>query len=145
MDVGCANGLLLDTLIGWAAEEGFVIRPHGIDFVRELVDLARQRFPRDCDSFEVANAFYWSPRRQYDLVRTNLEYVPRADWHEFVRHRSEAVTPGGRLILCHYRNADEPYVDVGVVAEAAGYSVVGRTEIPGTAVVWIQRPDVTAA
>ncbi len=144
MDVGCANGLLLDTLIGWAAEEGFAIRPHGIDFVPELVGLARLRFPRDCDSFEVANAFYWSPRRQYDFVRTSLEYVPSADWPEFIHHQYQAVMPGGRLILCHYRNTDELYVDPGSVAEAAGYSVAGRTEIPGTAVVWIQRPDVTA-
>jgi hypothetical protein len=94
---------------------------------------------------EVSNAFYWSPSRQYDFVRTNLEYVPQADWLAFVHHQYEAVTPGGRLILCHYRNADEPYVDPGLVAENAGYSVVGRTEIPGTAVAWIQRPDSRAA
>jgi len=39
LDVGCANGLLLETLIVWAREEGFVIRPHGIDLVPELVEV----------------------------------------------------------------------------------------------------------
>jgi 2-polyprenyl-3-methyl-5-hydroxy-6-metoxy-1,4-benzoquinol methylase len=50
MDVGCANGLLLLTMILWAREEGFAIRPHGIDLVPELVEIARRRFPecRDC-------------------------------------------------------------------------------------------------
>jgi 2-polyprenyl-3-methyl-5-hydroxy-6-metoxy-1,4-benzoquinol methylase len=45
MDIGCANGLLLETLIAWAREEGFSIRPYGIDFVPELLELARQRLP----------------------------------------------------------------------------------------------------
>jgi hypothetical protein len=76
MDVGCANGLLLETLIVWAGESSFVIQPHGIDFVPELVELTRQRFPGREDCFEVANAFYWQPRRRYDFVRTSLEYVP---------------------------------------------------------------------
>lgn len=57
MDVGCANGLLLETLIGWARDEGFSLRSHGIDIVPELIALARQRFPDHSDSFEVANAF----------------------------------------------------------------------------------------
>jgi 2-polyprenyl-3-methyl-5-hydroxy-6-metoxy-1,4-benzoquinol methylase len=145
MDIGCANGLLLESLIRWAYEESFVIRPHGIDLVPELIELARKRFPEDRDSFEVANAFHWSPKRQYDFVRTNLEYVPQSDWTTFVRLQHAAVAPGGRLIRCHYRNAAEPYVDVGMVAECAGYPVAGRIEIPGTAVAWIDRADSRAA
>jgi hypothetical protein len=57
LDVGCANGLLLESLIGWAAEAGFTLRPHGLDFVAGLVELARKRFPDHRDSFTVANAF----------------------------------------------------------------------------------------
>ena len=45
MDIGCANGLLLETLISWAAEIGIRVRPHGLDFVPELIELARNRFP----------------------------------------------------------------------------------------------------
>lgn len=141
LDVGCANGLLLETLIVWAQEEGFSIRAHGIDVVPELIELARQRFPQNPDCFEVANAFYWFPKRRYDFVRTNLEYVPEPDWIAFVQRQYDAVSPGGRLILCHYRNAAEPYIDVPSVAERAGYPVTGRTEAPGVAIAWIQRAD----
>jgi 2-polyprenyl-3-methyl-5-hydroxy-6-metoxy-1,4-benzoquinol methylase len=61
LDVGCANGLLLESLIGWAQERGIRLRPHGIDFVPELVELARERLFQFGGSFEAANAFYWTP------------------------------------------------------------------------------------
>jgi SAM-dependent methyltransferase len=139
LDVGCANGLLLESLMAWASEELLLLRAYGIDFVPELVDLARRRFPGHDDSFVVGNAFLWSPGRQYDFVRTNLEYVPSPDWDEFVRHQYEWVAPGGRLILCHYRNGDDPYVDPAGVAERAGFLVEGTFDIPGTAIAWIDR------
>ena len=141
LDVGCANGLLLETLIAWAGEEGFALRPHGIDLVPELIELSRQRFPHHRESFEVANGFYWSPGRRYDFVRTNLEYVPEPDWAPFVQRQHAMVAPGGRLILCHYRNSNEAYVDVASVADRAGFAVTGRTDAPGVAVAWIQRPE----
>ncbi len=139
MDIGCANGLLLETLISWAAEIGIRVRPHGLDFVPELIELARNRFPNDRDSFSVGNAFDWAPTRRYDFVRTNLEYVPSADWSEFVRRQSLAVAPGGRLIVCQYRNQDEPSIDPGIIVQQAGFAVAGRTQAPGVAVVWIDR------
>ena len=141
MDVGCANGLLLESIILWAGQAGFSLRPHGIDFVAELVALARVRFPAHANSFQVVNAFEWLPRRRYDFVRTNLEYVPAGDWPSFIRRQFDAVSPGGRLILSHYRNADEPYVDPGSVAQRAGLSVTGQAEVPGTAIAWIERTN----
>jgi SAM-dependent methyltransferase len=137
MDVGCANGLLLESLIEWAGLEGFALRPYGLDFVPELVELARQRFPDHRDHFEVANAFDRAPTRRYDFVRTNLEYVPEPDWIPFVRRQYAAVAPGGRLILGHYRNPDEPVVDLCEVMEQAGFTVAGQVAIPGTAIAWV--------
>jgi SAM-dependent methyltransferase len=142
MDVGCANGLLLESLLGWARERGFALRPHGIDFVPELVELARRRFPAHRDSFAVDNAFFWRPSRRYDFVRTNLEYVPRADRVELVRRNLDAVAPGGRLIVCHYRNAGEPPGDPRGVAAAAGFAVSGAAEAPGVELVWIDARGV---
>jgi len=136
MDVGCANGLLLDTLIGWARENSYSLRPHGIDFVPELIALARSRFPKDAGNFQVVNAFDWTAARRYDFVRTNLEYVPQSDWIPFVRRQCSAVAPGGRFILCHYRNVDEPAIDVPAVLKQAGYVVAGAAEAPGASAAW---------
>lgn len=136
MDVGCANGLLLESLIAWAHERGFTLRPHGIDFVPELVALAQQRHPAHRDSFAVANAFDWSPARRYDFVRTNLEYVPPRDRVELVRRQRRAVARGGRLIVCHYRNAGEGRGDPARVLAAAGHAVAGAADEDGIEVAW---------
>ncbi len=142
LDVGCANGLLLESVIGWARERSFTLKPHGIDFVPELVALAQRRFPNERDSFSVANAFYWEPTRTYDFVRTNLEYTPRADWVEFARRQFAAGSAGGRLILCHYRNTGEAEADVAAVLSEAGLDVSGRSAAPNVDVAWAERTRV---
>lgn len=140
LDVGCANGLLLESLIGWAAEHGFCLRPHGIDFVPELIDLACQRLSQHAGSFEVANAFYWMPARQFDFVRTNLEYVQPRDWPEFIARQYSAVAAGGRLIVCHYREPEDA-VDIEALLGGLGYEVRGKASAPGVSVAWCERGD----
>jgi len=136
LDVGCANGLLLESLIGWASERGISIRPHGLDFVPELIELARQRLARyGGGSFEVANAFYWVPSRQFDFVRTNLEYVQPGDWPEFIERQYTAVADGGRLIVCHYREPQDA-VDVTSLLLGLGYHVSGEAAAPGVSIAW---------
>src|SRR6266436_5000040 len=48
VDIGCANGLLLECLIAWATERGVVIEPHGIDLVPELIGARAQTPSRVC-------------------------------------------------------------------------------------------------
>ena len=139
LDVGCANGLLLETTMAWCAERGVTIRPHGVDYIPELVDLARVRLPAHAGSLHVANAWAWAPPRTYDYVRTNLEYVPRADGETFVRRQLEWIASGGRLIVCHYRNRDEPVLDVAAHLEAWGLEVAGFLHEPIEA-AWTDRP-----
>ncbi len=142
MDVGCANGLLLESLVEWAGARGHSIRPHGIDFIPELIRLARQRHPTvPPDAFEVANAFYWDPSRRYDWVRTELVYVPAQDQGVFAKRLYDrAVASGGRLVVCHYRSRDEPTVDVGAILESIGGQIAGRASAPGVDVAWVEKP-----
>jgi hypothetical protein len=45
LDVGCANGLLMESVVGWAAEDGHSIEPYGLDISRKLAEPARRRLP----------------------------------------------------------------------------------------------------
>jgi hypothetical protein len=45
LDVGCANGLLMESVERWARERGFEVVAHGLDIARELADLAVRRVP----------------------------------------------------------------------------------------------------
>ena len=140
LDVGCANGLLLESLIRWCGERGITLRPHGIDFIAVLIDLARERHPEHAASFEVANMWYWRPTRRYDFVRTNLEYVREPDWPEFVARHLPALAPGGRLIVCHYHSDRAPGRDAAALLASLGYEVVGCSSAPGVALAWIDAP-----
>ncbi len=141
LDVGCANGLLLESLIGWCAEKGVSIRPHGVDFVWELVALARARHPDPRSTFEVANVLWWHPPRRYDFVRTNLEYFRAAERETYVRRLVEgALVPGGRLVLCHYAEPSERRMDADAWLAAHGYTVVGSAAFDTVSVAWADVP-----
>src|SRR5262245_18750715 len=45
LDVGCANGFLLECLLQWSQPRGLTLTPHGIDMGPRLVELARARLP----------------------------------------------------------------------------------------------------
>lgn len=140
MDVGCANGLLLETLGRWCLDKGVTLAPHGIDFVPELVELARARHSAHRGSFEVANAWDWEPRRRYDYVRLSVEIVRPRDRAELVRRILErAVAPGGRLIACHYRSEGEEPADVRACLEGLGLRVAGTGRAPGVELAWADR------
>jgi len=134
LDVGCANGLLLETLAQWLTDRGLTIQPFGLDFIPELVDLARKRIPQG--RFWVDNAWSWVPPQRFDYVRTNLEYVPAADRHDSVERQRSWVASGGRLILCHYRDRGTDQVDVAEFLETHDYGVAGAAVADGVSVAW---------
>ncbi len=127
-DIGCANGLLLASLVEWAAGRGIELNPHGIDFVPQLVDLAQQRFPEHARQFTVANAWEWSPGRQYQWVHTELDYVPAAQQAAYLRRLlDEVVEPGGRLIVSSYGNqeAGKRPIDIELHLQMLGFRTAG--------------------
>lgn len=103
LDIGCANGLLMESVVAWALEGGHVVEPYGLDISEKLADLARQRLPRWRERIFVGNALLWEPPLRFDFVRTELVYVPPPARRRYTERLLErVVAPRGRLILCSY-------------------------------------------
>lgn len=143
LDLGCANGLLLESMVGWCTERGYRITPHGVDAIPELVELARERLPRYVANFHVANAWSWTPPRRYRFVQLLLELVQPVDQRAFVSGvLCEMVAAPGRLIVPVYGLGDSARPEVGVEApEELGFEVGGATSCVSASVAWIDKAD----
>ncbi len=143
LDLGCANGLLLESLVGWCADRGYTITPHGVDFVPELVDLARQRLPIYAANFHVANAFFWQPPRRYRFVQLLLDAVPPADERAYVaRVLREMVASPGRLIVSVYGQGTSATPEVAMkTLQGLGFKASGATACVSATVAWIDKAD----
>ncbi len=76
LDIGCANGYLLECALKWTAERNINIIPHGLDLSEKLVALAKKRLPKYKDNIFVGNGLTWQNPVRFDYVRTELVYVP---------------------------------------------------------------------
>ena len=121
LDVGCANGLLMESMAEWAGVE-----PYGVDISRELVDLARRRIPQWADRIWAGNAGEWRPPRRFDVVRTGLDYVPKPRRPAFVEH---LLSYCDRLVVGVF---NEELGERATERDVAswGFAIAGRTERP---------------
>lgn len=105
LDVGCANGYLLECLIKWGAARGLSVTPFGLDCAPGLIELARERLPQYATHFFVGNAWGWTPPRRFKCVYSLFDCVPREYFRPYIeRLLQEFVAPGGRLIVGAYGN-----------------------------------------
>ena len=123
LDVGCANGLLMESVARWSGVE-----PYGLDISPEIAALARTRCPQWAERIVVGNALGFVPQHRFDFVRTGLEYVPPPRRRELVSWLlAHVVAPGGRLIVGKYNEE----LDVRrTEAKLAGFAIAGRAERP---------------
>jgi len=70
LDVGCANGLLMESVVEWAPVE---IEPYGVDFAPGLVELACTRLPQWANRIWVGDAATWEPPFRFDFVHSRFE------------------------------------------------------------------------
>lgn len=129
LDVGCANGYLMESLHRWGAERGMRIEPYGVDISWRLVSLARRRLPHWADRIFEANVMRWAPPRRFDVVHTALDYMPPWRRREHVeRVLREFLVPGGRLVLRAARMPNGP--DPATELEEAGFRPDGVVDSP---------------
>jgi len=103
LDIGCANGYLLECCLKWTTEGGFSIEPYGLDISEKLIMLARKRLPEYLDNFFVGNAFNWLPPRRFDFVRTELVYVPEEYEKQYLQFIMENhLETNGKLLVANY-------------------------------------------
>jgi SAM-dependent methyltransferase len=121
LDVGCANGYLMETLPGWTT---YNVEPYGLDISPDLVALARERLPRWADRIWVGNARTWEPPRRFTYIRTGLEYAPPDRGRALVEH---LLSWCDRLIVGVFNEqAGEPATEQ--MLRDSGFAITGSTE-----------------
>jgi hypothetical protein len=146
LDMGCANGYLVECLVGWAAERGVRLAPHGVDIGPKLIRLARERLPSFADNFHVGNVWDWRPPRRYTYVYALWDCVPADRRSAYVlRLFDEFVEDGGRLIVGAYGSRSRRIAppDVAAALRSFGLRVEGQAaggDPPVTNFAWVCRP-----
>jgi len=148
LDVGCANGYLMESLHRWLRGSGLSVEFYGLGFSPELLALARKRLPAWSDRFYVGNALYWTPETPFDFVCiAELGYVPRDRQGElFQRLLVDYLKPGGRLILGPFSELrDERAIETQVRAwghPPTGYCEKAHRRQPSLCrrLFWFDRP-----
>jgi len=143
LDVGCANGYLLECLVKWGHERGLALEPYGLNCGPRLIERAKRRLPDYRANFYVGNAWDWEPPRRFRYVYTLYDCVPLAFLEEYVeRVLTRMVGVGGRVIVGAYgsRSRGVPAFDIEGFLESHGFSVAGTAvggEPPITAFAWL--------
>ena len=125
LDVGCANGLLMESVHRWTSVE-----PHGLEIAPELAELARRRYPQWASRIHLGNAIRWEPPQHFDVVRTSLEYVPPPRRKELLeRLLAHVVAPRGRLVIGKF-NEETDRRPVESLVRSWGFHISGSAERP---------------
>ena len=130
LDVGCANGYLVECLVTWGRERGLDLVPFGVDRSDALVALARRRLPECAARFWVANAWEWQPPRRFRYVYALHDCVPGEYLRSFVeRLLGGAVASGGRLIIGAYgsHSRQEAPLDIARRLAALDFRISGES------------------
>jgi SAM-dependent methyltransferase len=147
LDVGCANGLLMESLTSWSAEQGTPLRLHGLEVSDALAQRARESSPALAGRIQIGDVMTWVPPQRFDYVRIELVYAPPGARGTLVlRCLGSLVADGGRLIVCSYRSTGEDNAaDLSDTLTDWGHRVAGTAQALGddgsvmTQVAWIDR------
>ncbi|HXY91791.1 MAG TPA: class I SAM-dependent methyltransferase [Acidimicrobiia bacterium] len=133
LDLGCANGLLMESVRQWCGERGVVIEPYGVDIAAGLVEHARERLPDWADRIWQGDAATWvhPDGRRFDYVHTLLDCADRERRGDLLDHVIRDVArPGGTLLVSHYARSTTHDRSAAQQLRALGYTPVGESR-PG--------------
>jgi hypothetical protein len=152
LDVGCANGLLMETLTIWAREKRLRVEPYGLELSQRIAEAARLRLPHWADRIWTGNVMTWEPQMRFDYVTVIADCVPEAARHNLLeRLITRLLTSTGRLIFSIYvpRPPEAPaeLPPASAVLKRFGYRTKGEAEarIDGELKVSAAWLDVTTA
>ena len=152
LDVGCANGLLMETLTTWTREKRLRIEPYGLELSPRIAEGARLRLPHWADRIWTGNVMTWEPQMRFDYVTVIADSVPKTVRHDLVeRLITRFLNSTGRLIFSIYvpRPPEAPpeLPPAAAVLKRFGYHVKGEAEarIDGELKVSTAWLDVTSA
>jgi 2-polyprenyl-3-methyl-5-hydroxy-6-metoxy-1,4-benzoquinol methylase len=149
IDVGCANGHLIEMVHRWLQGTEVELTLYGLDISEGLLDLARARLPHWRERFYLGNALYWTPPQRFDYVCIAFwDYVPCQRRRELLDHLwHDVVAPEGRLIFGPW-TAEREKRDVEAHLSEWGYRASGyvekshrRHEPLCKRMVWFDKPE----
>jgi hypothetical protein len=132
LDIGCANGLLMETMWTWTAAKGVRIEPHGLELSERIAARARLRLPHWAARIWTGNVMTWTPPRRFDYVTLLPEFVPEDRLIAMLtRVRDLFLEPGGRLVVSCYRPGDQAPVapDASTLMRESGFAPSGSAEV----------------
>lgn len=100
LDIGCANGYLMESVHRWGAERGTRVEPYGLDISWRIASVAKRRLPHWADRIFTGNVVDWIPPRRFDVVQSGLDEGGAHRERELIdRILSEFLVPGGILVF----------------------------------------------
>ena len=109
LDIGCANGYLLECILKWVGERNLTITPFGLDLSERLIALAKNRLPDYTENLYTGNAWDWNTAVKFDYVRTELVYVPDYLQKQYIKRILDTyLSDNGQLLVAEYRSRKDP-------------------------------------
>ena len=151
LDIGCANGYLVECLCRWANEKGITLEPYGVDIGTDLIALARKRLPSYASHFWARNAWEWIPPRRFRFVYTLTDLVPQTLLKDFLmRVMAHYVEDQGTLIVGGYGSTSQniPAPDITGILKCFDFPVIESAiygDLPVSHVAWVKAQHSGAA
>jgi SAM-dependent methyltransferase len=144
LDIGCANGYLLECLVCWGRARGIHLTPYGLDRSLGLITLARQRLPRHTRHLYQGNAWDWEPPQRFSQVYSVWDCVPWIYFGAYVERLLQKVAaPDGLLVIGSYgnRSRGEPAAPIDAHLASLGLTVLGAAAVGAPAIArfaWVR-------